>query len=88
MKGKKLAVKTLYHNLDGDSDNYVVDMMFHDVLSTPSYGINNIGIGINVYDNKNVGANWENLTNQDIKVFRAHNDTYVDSVRVRIWVYK
>ena len=76
----------LTHSIGGDPDNYVVDLQFFD---TASAGRNQAHYGGLESDSGNrYGAYWKELTNSQITVYRHLNDTTVDSVRVRIWVYK
>ncbi len=75
---------TLDHNIGGNVDNYVVDMQF----KSASSGIHNMGIGrYHVSSIGNRGAFCQNLTTSTIAVYRMHEDTDVEYVRIRIWVY-
>ncbi len=76
---------TLTHGLGGNRDNYVVDLTFKrmatDNIHNYVYGLNSVWPGMQ-------GAAWSALTANQIKVRRGDSDLYVDSVRVRIWVYE
>jgi hypothetical protein len=79
----KAGTVTLNHNLGGNIDNYVVDLQFRSTAA-----------GVNIYLHGGqtwsdyLGAWWEGLTNQQIKVERHTQDPFVEEVRVRIWVYR
>ncbi len=81
--------ETLIHNLGGDPDTYVVDLQFKD---TGTYGINQCNYGLeNVYslaysEMRGYGAAWLDLTDSQIEIYRAPNDTLADQGRVRIWI--
>jgi hypothetical protein len=79
--GSQDGAATLTHNLGGNVDNYVVDMMSRDAAG---YGINNQGIGS--YPTER-GFYFGNLTTSSIWVVRESSDSTSDEVRVRIWVY-
>jgi len=82
-------VTTLTHNLGGNVDNYVVDMMFKD--SGTEYGINIFGYGGDQYrptlDIILTGAYYFNLTSTKISLQRRSDDAAADYARVRIWTY-
>jgi hypothetical protein len=80
--GSQDGVATLTHNLGGNVDNYVVDLMSRDPNS--GYGINNHGIG--TYPTERGFFFW-NLTTTSLGIFRESSDVTSDEVRVRIWVY-
>ncbi len=69
---------TFYHNLGGNPDDYFVDVSFK------SNKIHHFYYGTN----GSWGAYWWDLDASQVKVFRAPNDSFVDKVRVRIWVYR
>ncbi|MHC4601985.1 MAG: hypothetical protein ACYS6W_01500 [Planctomycetota bacterium] len=70
---------TFYHNLGGDPNDYFVDLTFKsNKIHHFYYG----GTG------HSWGAYWWDLDASEIKVFREPNDTFANTVRVRIWVYK
>jgi hypothetical protein len=74
---------TLGHEIGGDVSDYVVDLQYKE---SGSLGINNKGqggYGITVLR----GAYWYDLTSAHISVALRPDDTLVDHVRVRIWVY-
>jgi hypothetical protein len=79
------------HNLGGDVDDYVVDMMCKDTAPSPSYGTNQVFYGGEIYYNSGTGtllqygASWRNLTSASIEVLRQSGDTMCDEVRIRIW---
>lgn len=76
---------TLFHNLGGDPDNYVVDMQNRS---------NDSWLGINIYhhgltDNVSPyfeGSAWWNLNTQSITIFK-YEDSTIDYMRIRIWRY-
>jgi hypothetical protein len=75
---------TVYHNLGGDQNDYVVDLQFRnaDGIHTRSYG----GlVGYLPPDHKSLGAFYEGLTNQEITLCRWEDDSNVHEIRVRIW---
>ena len=69
---------TFTHNIGGNTDNYVVDMQFKDDY----WGVHTMG-----YGGWDPGGHWTNLTNTSITVRRGPDDTVVDQIRIRIWVY-
>jgi hypothetical protein len=77
---------TLTHNIGGNVDNYVVDMMF-----ASNGTIHNRGFGQYAYfiDETEYlkGAYWTGLTANTIQVKRREDDSGVNRVRIRIWVY-
>jgi hypothetical protein len=86
---------TLNHNLGVTINRYIVRTEFKALAKdgTPeapmaihqfAYG----GDASNVLtkDATYLGANWQNLTNQSIDVYRWADDQYADQVRVRIWL--
>ena len=81
--------KTLFHNLGGNSDTYVVDMQY----KTADSGINHRYYGGADFGSKTtlgapndrVGAYWRSLTPSTITVYRRPEDTYVEQARIRIW---
>lgn len=76
-------VVTLTHGLGGEVDDYHVRMDGRSM----AYGYNNLGYGgTDDADGHLLGANWQNLDNQQISVLRWRDDVYVEEVRVRIWV--
>ncbi len=76
----------LYHNLGGDSDTYVVDV----VGKHPAWGINQIGYGGDtvqgVSDLFHVGIAWQNLTNSYLQIYRFPEDDSAHYVRARLWI--
>ena len=74
--------RTWNHGLDGNVDDYVVDLQFKDssgALHNTYYGLNHDDI-----DGK-YGAHWGGLTASQITVTRGFEDLLVSQVRVRIW---
>lgn len=69
--------KTFAHNLGGDVDDYTIGLWFKDTdgigINTRCYG--GLGAGGKFY-----GANWENLTDTTINVFRRPDDIFADQV--------
>jgi hypothetical protein len=83
-------VLTCIHNLEGNVDNYVVDLQMKDT-NYSDYGIHNKHIGgdCHVQDSTYYsGAHWYDLDTSSIKVRRMPNDLFSSQVRIRIWVYK
>lgn len=82
---------TFAHNLGGDVDDYVVDMMCKDTAPSPNYGINHVFYGGEIYYNSGTGTllqygvHWSNLTSASMEVYRRAGDTMCDEVRIRIW---
>ncbi len=78
--------KMIWHNIGGNVSNYVVDMQFKDT-SGAGAGINNGGFGGYGSDNKYFGGFWYGLAANAIYVRRYPDDSNLDQVRIRIWVY-
>jgi len=85
---------TLPHGLGGSINRYVVRMEFKAVPEKGSpqapMAIHHHAYGgtpsdILAEDAAYMGANWQNLTNQSISVYRWAGDPLADQVRVRIW---
>jgi hypothetical protein len=86
---------TLNHNLGGSINRYIVRTEFK---SLPQNGASEAPMAIHQFayggdasnvlakDAQYLGANWQNLTNQTIDVYRWADDPYADQVRVRIWL--
>jgi hypothetical protein len=83
---------TLTHGLGGNINRYIVRTEFKEV---PLKGAPEDPMAIHQFayggeavteDALHVGANWQNLTNQNISVYRWADDPYADQVRVRIWL--
>lgn len=84
------AAVYLYHNLGGDSDDYVVDMQYRSGGSGVNqryYGGNDFGTNVSgsMSENDRVGAYWRSLTSSSVAVYRRPDDIYASQVRVRIW---
>jgi hypothetical protein len=85
-------ILTLYHNLGGSIDDYVVDVRCWDAPGTT--GVNNTGVGW-VWNDAGFlgigqgywGVRWKNLTDASIKVHRGDDDGGCEFAQVRIWVY-
>jgi hypothetical protein len=86
------ASQTLSHSLDGNPDNYLVNMLYFDTdfnntnqrhLGGADFGANPPA-GYNVDDR--VGAYWRDLTDANISVYRRPEDGFADFVRIRIWI--
>ena len=85
-------VKTLYHNIGGDPDDYVVYMEYWSGgsgINQRYFGGMDFGAhppsGMNEDDR--VGAYWRSLDNSSITVYRRPEDVYAEQVRIRIWRY-
>jgi len=83
---------TVAHGLGGNINRYIVRTEFK---SVPAKGSPEAVMGIHQFayggeavteDAQYVGANWQNLTNQTISVYRWADDPYADQIRVRIWL--
>jgi len=77
------------HGLQGNVDDYIVDMMCKDT-DTGGFGINQIFYGGDRYrptpDNvRGYGASWRNLTMDSLDVYRQVDDVTCDEIRIRIW---
>jgi len=86
------ATKTLSHNLGGNAENYLVNMIYYDTsanyvnqrhLGGADFGANPPS-GYNADDR--VGAYWRSLTDSSITVYRRPEDGFADYLRIRIWV--
>jgi hypothetical protein len=86
--------KILTHNLGGNAEDYVVDMMFNDTDSTANsqgvnqraYGGRTLGTASTFFnDGQQVGAYWYAVAGNVIYVRRMEQDEYADQVLVRIW---
>jgi len=75
---------TLTHNLGGSPNLYLVRAWGRDT-EPGGIGINHRFAGGYEMGGKFFGANWENLTDTTINIFRRLHDEYADQVRVRIW---
>lgn len=71
---------TKTHDLGGDTDNYLVDIQFRG----GAQGLRESFL----YDSTlPKGGTWDSLTNTQINIARAANDTEAPEIRVRIWTY-
>jgi hypothetical protein len=83
--------KTLTHNVGGNVDNYVVDMIFKD-SAVDGYGVSIVHFG-GYRDTKDIGtgdfrgAYYRNLTSTQVTVYRYGDAYAADYVRIRIWTY-
>lgn len=84
------TAEVLNHNLGGDAGDYLVDMQCVSAV----YGINHISYGgvdfgakiaVPWSENDRTGAQWRNLTNSSITIYRRDEDTFAENVRVRMW---
>jgi len=82
----------LTHNLGGDPDNYVVDMMCKSTLHPGvGAGVHNWFLGGENYYNSSSGelsqrgAWWRLLDSDSIQVYRQADDAQCGQVRIRIW---
>jgi|GEM_PF-4695393 len=82
----KSSTVTLTHNIGGNPDDYVVDLIHKS--NDADVGRNNIGHGGLYQGGDWTGTWWGDLTSSTIKVTRNLNDNWADSIRVRIWVYE
>lgn len=83
-------IKVLTHDVGGNVDNYVVDIMSKDL--TQGGGINNRDIGGDstgegAYD-KFYGFYYRSLDASQVKINRKIDDLSSDQIRLRIWVYQ
>ncbi len=87
------ALQTLSHNLGGQPENYLANMIYWDssadnYVNQRHYGGADLGAsppgGYNADDR--VGAYWRSLTGSSITVYRRPEDGFADQVYVRIWV--
>ena len=82
------GIQTLTHNLGGNVDNYVVDLMSKDTGEPVDVGINNHGIGtFQTSGGDERGFFYKQLTTNTVTIFREDCDTSSHQVRIRIWVY-
>jgi hypothetical protein len=86
------GVTELTHDLGGDPDNYVVDMMCKSTLADPlGAGVHNWFLGGEGYwnvgdtDFMQYGAFWRQLDSDSIEVYRYADDAQCGQVRIRIW---
>jgi hypothetical protein len=80
----------LNHNLGGDAADYLVDMeqsCVMDGVNQIFYGGKDMGAKASgtLSENDRVGAQWSNLTDTSITVYRRSEDDFAQSVRIRIW---
>ncbi|RMF29522.1 MAG: hypothetical protein D6759_13690 [Chloroflexi bacterium] len=76
----------VYHNLGGDPDAYVVDVVGED----PDWGINHISYGGDTVSGRSgflhFGIAWQNLTDTRLNVYRFPHDSTAQQVRARLWI--
>ena len=75
------TTETISHNLGGNVSTYIVRAAGR----STSHGINIYAAGGLEWNNSFFGANWENLTDDSIDIWRRPSDIYAEEVRVRIW---
>lgn len=76
--------RTITHNLGGNPNGYVVRGEARS--TTPGGpGINARAAGGMEVGGQFFGANWQNLTDSSISLFRQPDDIFASQVRVRIW---
>lgn len=75
---------TFTHGLGIDPDNYAVEVWFRD--TDPDMGIHRFAYGGVDANGPKIGAYWEHLTANTIRVHRNMQDTTVDDVLVRVWI--
>jgi hypothetical protein len=86
------VAETWSHNLGGNADSYLVNMIYYDeefnYINQRHLGGADFGAippsGYSADDR--VGAYWRSLTDSSIGVYRRPEDGFVDYLRVRIWV--
>jgi len=66
---------TLSHNIGGSVNNYVIDLWWKGATGL-------------IHPGSNEFAYWSAVTSSQIHIIRAFDDSVVNSVRVRIWVYE
>ncbi len=86
------AAKALSHNLGGNAENYVVNMIYYDTSSNyvNQRHLGGADLGANPPSGYNaddrVGAYWRGLTGSSITVYRRPEDGFADYLHIRIWV--
>lgn len=75
--------KTLYHNVGGNTDRYIVLMD----MASNTYGQTNLGYGVCYPNDGPTGMDYRHLTNSSITVWRQPADAWVTQFRVRIVKY-
>jgi hypothetical protein len=73
------------HNLGGDPNDYVVELMFLDT-DAGGLGINRRNYGGMEVSGDWSGAHWQNLTANSIEVYRQPDDGVADRIRVSVGV--
>ena len=86
---------TLPHGLGTNVNRYIVRMEFKAVpekgspeapMAIHHHAYGGTPSNILAEDAAYMGANWQNLTNQSITVYRWADDPLADEIRVRIWL--
>ena len=82
--------RRLTHNLEGNIDNYVIDLNCY--TDAPWWLINNHSIGADTYYYPSEGLYlksffWHELTTTQVVVTRQPDEDHCDQFRLRIWVY-
>lgn len=82
---------TLNHNIGGDENDYVVDMLYRtpDVNGVNTRYFGGADFGANpapghLVDDR-VGAYWRSLNNSSVTIYRRPEDDYAPQVRIRIF---
>ncbi|MBU0491915.1 MAG: hypothetical protein KKA73_13515 [Chloroflexi bacterium] len=75
--------QAFYHNLGGDTDDYVVDVQLWDRAGDA--GVHHWGYGSD-FGSLMLGVYWQDLTDSRITIVRVIQDLHASAVRVRIWV--
>ncbi len=77
---------SLDHNLGGDPDAYVVDVMGQH----PDWGINQIAYGGDTLSSSggflHIGVAWYSLDDASLRVYRLPDDEGASQVRTRLWI--
>jgi hypothetical protein len=86
---------TLNHNLGGNVNRYIVRTEFKSVpvkgapeapMAIHQFAYGGDASNILTKDATYLGANWQNLTDQSITLYRWSDDQLADQIRVRIWL--
>lgn len=76
---------TMNHNLGGNPEDYAVELLFED-SDSGGLGINRVAFGGLEVDGTWLGAHWQELTANTIKVHRWADDNMVDRILVQVWL--
>jgi hypothetical protein len=89
------GMTTFTHNLGGNPENYLLNLVFNNPSGNMS--LNQMYYGGNVFSSQppvghspgdEVGGFWRDLRNTNVDFYRHVNDTWIDEVRLRIWLPK